>query len=75
MGKDLIAAFRGLGIKDEKLVNHSLRHRAKDRLRAFGCPEDVQEWICGHEETTAADGYGKGPPMSVLKPWIDKIGY
>jgi integrase len=75
MGKDLIKAFRALGIKSEKIVNHSLRHRAKDRLRAFGCPEDVQEWICGHDEVTAADGYGKGPPMAALKPWIDKINF
>lgn len=75
MGKDLIAAFRALGIKDEKLVNHSLRHRAKDRLRAMGCPAETQDWICGHEEVTVSDSYGKGPPMSVLKPWIDKIGY
>lgn len=75
MGKDLIRAFRALGIKDEKIVNHSLRHRAKDRLRAFGCPAETQDWICGHEEVTVSDGYGKGPPMSVLKPWIDLIGY
>ncbi|KQU49919.1 hypothetical protein ASG72_18045 [Bosea sp. Leaf344] len=75
MGKDLLKAFRALGLKDKKLVNHSLRHRAKDRLRAEECPEDIQEWICGHEEITAADGYGKGPPMTVLKPWIDLIGY
>jgi len=30
------------GIADPRKVVHSLRHRAQDRLRAAGCPEDVR---------------------------------
>ena len=34
------------GIVDPRKVVHSLRHRAQDRLRAAGCPEDMrgQSW-------------------------------
>jgi integrase len=62
------------GIVDPRKVLHSLRHRAQDRLRAAGCPEDVRWAILGHEEKTVAAGYGEGFPVSLLKRWIDKIG-
>ena len=48
------------GITDPRKVVHSLRHRAQDRLRAAGCPEDVRWALLGHEEKTVAAGYGKG---------------
>jgi integrase len=63
------------GITDPRKVVHSLRHRAQDRLRAAGCPEDVRWSILGHEEETVAAGYGEGFPVTVLKKWIDKIGF
>jgi integrase len=63
------------GITDPRKVVHSLRHRAQDRLRATGCPEDVRWSILGHEEETVAAGYGEGFPVTVLKKWIDKIGF
>lgn len=75
LGKQLLKSVRALGINSPSLVIHSLRHRAKDRLRALDCPDKTQHWILGHEVITAADRYGKGPAMSVLKPWIDRIGY
>jgi integrase len=62
------------GIDDPRKVVHSLRHRAQDRLRAAGCPEDVRWAILGHEEETVAAGYGEGFPVPLLKKWIDKIG-
>jgi integrase len=62
------------GIVDPRKVTHSLRHRAQDRLRAAGCPEDVRWAILGHEEETVAAGYGEGFPVRLLKKWIDKIG-
>jgi len=62
------------GIVDPRKVVHSLRHRAQDRLRAAGCPEDVRWAILGHEERTVAAGYGKGFPVPLLRKWIDKIG-
>jgi integrase len=62
------------GIVDKRKVVHSLRHRAQDRLRAAGCPEDIRWAILGHEEETVAAGYGEGFPVPMLKKWIDKIG-
>jgi integrase len=63
------------GIVDPRKVTHSLRHRAQDRLRAAGCPEDVRWAILGHEEETVAAGYGEGFPVPLLRRWIDKIGF
>lgn len=63
------------GIVDKRKVVHSFRHRAADRLRAAECPEDVRWSILGHEEETVAAGYGEGFPVTVLKKWIDKIGF
>jgi integrase len=63
------------GITDGRKVIHSLRHRAQDRLRAAGCPEDVRWVLLGHEKETVAAGYGVGFPVSMLKKWIDKIGF
>ena len=63
------------GIADTRKVIHSLRHRAKDRSRAAGCPLNVQYELFGHEEKTIAAGYGVGSPVPLLKKWIDKIGF
>ena len=63
------------GIVDPRKVVHSLRHRAQDRLRAAGCPEDTRWAILGHEEKTVAAGYGEGFPVPLLKQWIDKIRF
>jgi integrase len=63
------------GIVDPRKVVHSLRHRAQDRLRAAGCPEDCRWAILGHEEKTIAAGYGEGFPVPLLKQWINKIGF
>ncbi len=64
-----------VGIADPRKVVHSLRHRAQDRLRAAGCPEDCRWAILGHEEETVAEGYGEGFPVKLLRRWIDKIGF
>lgn len=74
LGRVLLRRIRKLGIDEVGKVLHSLRHRAKDRLRAEGCPLDLQYEVLGHEEKTIAAGYGHGSPMTLLKPWIDKIG-
>jgi len=62
------------GITDKDKVIHSFRHRAQDKLRAAGCPEDKRWAILGHEKRTVAEGYGEGFPMPVLRKWIDRIG-
>ena len=64
-----------IGVADPRKVIHSLRHRAQDRLRAAGCPEDVRWALLGHEEKTVAAGYGEGFPVPTLRKWIDKIGF
>jgi integrase len=82
-GKRLRYFLRKLGISydkstgsgNKKKVVHSLRHRAKDKLRYLGCPADIQGEILGHEKRTRSVSYGLGYPVPVLLKWIDKIGY
>jgi integrase len=62
------------GLTDQSLVVHSLRHRMKDKLRAIGCPLDVQYELLGHGNKTVAAGYGVGSPVPLLKEWLDKAG-
>jgi integrase len=62
------------GLTDPSLVVHSLRHRMKDKLRAVGCPLDVQYELLGHEKRTVASGYGVGSPVPLLKEWLDRAG-
>jgi integrase len=64
-----------IGIADRRKVVHSFRHRAQDRLRAAGCPEDVRWALLGHEKRTVAAGYGAGFPVPLLRQWIDYIGF
>jgi integrase len=73
--KRLNRFLNDIAIVDPRKVVHSLRHRAQDRLRAAGCPEDLRWVILGHEERNVAAGYGEGFPVPLLKQWIDKIGF
>jgi len=73
--KRLNRFLNGVRIEDRRKVVHSLRHRAQDRLRAAGCPEDLRWAILGHEKETVAAGYGEGFPVPLLRRWIDKIGF
>jgi integrase len=73
--KRLNRYLRDVGIIDPAKVVHSFRHRAKDRLRAAGCPLDIQYELLGHESRTVASGYGVGSPVPDLKKWIDRIGF
>jgi integrase len=66
--------LRGIGITDPaKSPMHSFRHRAQDKLRAAGCPQDIREELLGHERKTVAAGYGHGSPVPTLKAWLDKV--
>jgi integrase len=73
--KRLNRFLRDNGIADPNKVVHSLRHRAQDRLRAAGCSQDIREALLGHDEVTVGEGYGKGFPVTMLKEWIDRIGF
>lgn len=73
--KRLNGFLRDIGIADRRKVVHSFRHRAADRLRAAGVPEDMRWALLGHEHKTVASGYGKGFPVSTLRKAIDKIGF
>ena len=73
--KRLNRFLNNVGIRDPRKVVHSLRHRAQDRLRAAGCPEDLRWAVLGHEKETVAAGYGEGFPVPLLKQWINKIGF
>jgi integrase len=73
--KRLNRFLRDVSIADPRKVVHSLRHRAQDRLRAAGCPQDIRWAILGHEEKTVAAGYGEGFPVTLLRKWIDRIGF
>lgn len=75
VSKNLLRALRRVGITDPRKVVYSLRHRAHDRLRAAGCPLDVQHEIVGHENESAHAGYGHGYPVATLKQWVEQIGY
>jgi integrase len=69
----LNAWLRDIGIDDSAKVVYSLRHRAKDQLRAEECDEKIAEAIFGRDKVTMGDKYGVGYPMTVVKKWIDKI--
>jgi integrase len=73
--KRLNRFLRDCGISDPAKVIHSFRHRAQDRLRAAECPQDIRWAVLGHEEKTVAEGYGAGFPVTLLRKWIDKIGF
>lgn len=56
-------------------VLHSLRHRAKDRLRNCKCPLDVQHELLGHRRNFSEVTYGDGYSMVEKLKWIDMVGY
>ena len=82
-GKRLREWLTDIGITDpDKAPMHSFRHRAAQRMRAAGVPEDVREaiggWANGKKKKTSrkyGNKHGAGYPLSVLKKAIDKIGF
>src|ERR1700745_1154413 len=41
-----------IGITNPNKVDHSFRHRAQDRLRAAGVPDDIRKALLGHGKKT-----------------------
>lgn len=75
LSKRMNRRLNAIGIEDERKVIHSLRHRAKTKLRAR--PEIKTKFelmLLGHERKTVADKYGDRAPMAILKPMIETIG-
>jgi integrase len=63
-----------IGVKSDRRVSfHSFRHTMKDMLRAAGVQESVQREILGHEDGSAAAGYGHGFTTASLKAELEKI--
>ncbi|GMA79288.1 hypothetical protein GCM10025880_57050 [Methylorubrum aminovorans] len=78
VSKNLLRAFRRVGITDTNKNVYSLRHRAHDRLRNMaGMTPDIERRIVGHRgaRKDSHDNYGNGHAMRVLKPFVDQIGY
>ena len=82
-GKRLREWLTDIGITDpDKAPMHSFRHRAAQRMRAAGVPEDVREaiggWANGKKKKVSrkyGNKHGAGYPLSVLKKAIDTIGF
>ncbi len=82
-GKRLREWLTDIGINDpDKAPMHSFRHRAAQRMRAAGVPEDVREaiggWANGKKKKVSrkyGNKHGAGYPLSVLKKAIDTIGF
>ena len=80
--KRLRKFMRDIGITDtDKAPMHSFRHRAANRLRRAGVPEDLREaiggWADGKKKVSRKYGnkHGRGFPIKMLKDAIDKIGF
>jgi integrase len=80
--KRLREFLRDIGTTDsDKAPMHSFRHRAANRLRRAGVPEDLREaiggWADGKKKTSRKYGnkHGRGFPIKMLKAAIDKIGF
>ena len=73
--KRLAAFMDEIGIASDRVAFHSFRHRAADRLRAAGVPEDIREAIGGWANGKISRKYGSGYPLKTLRAAIDKIGF
>lgn len=72
-GNDSASAATNKRLKPWGLTSHSFRHTMEDRLREAGCPEDIRNAIQGHTNGSAAEQYGKGFSLKVMREWMDKV--
>jgi integrase len=66
------------GLKNEKLVFHSMRHNFAQACREADIPADMRGWIQGRAEAGSSGGYrGEqiGPKVAVKKPYVDRVRY
>ncbi|WP_085879551.1 site-specific integrase [Roseisalinus antarcticus] len=63
-----------IGMKEDGLVFHSLRHTAITRMRQASAELSLVQEIVGHERDTVTDGYfGEGYTLAQKKDAIEKI--
>ena len=63
-----------IGMKEDGLVFHSLRHTAITRMRQASVELSLVQEIVGHERDTVTDGYfGEGYTLAQKKDAIEKI--
>jgi integrase len=72
--------LRSIGITDRRKVFHSFRHIFKDALRAASVPEDLNDALTGHSNSSVGRGYGAKEMvrrfgMATLKDAIDRLSY
>lgn len=72
-GNDSASAAVNKRLKAWGLTSHSFRHTMEDRLREAGCPEDVRNAIQGHTNGSAAEKYGKGHSLRMMREWMAKV--
>lgn len=76
-GSDSLSAIQMKTIRkyvttDPKITAYSTRHRMKDLLRNAGIDEKIQLELLGHSSSKAADSYGAGYWLPVLREAMEK---
>lgn len=72
-GNDTASAAVNGRLEPWGITSHSLRHTMEDRLREVSCPEDVRNAIQGHTNGSAAEKYGKGHSLKIMREWLQKV--
>jgi integrase len=72
-GNDSASAAVNKRLAPWGITSHSFRHTMEDRLREAGCPEDVRNAIQGHTNGSAAEKYGKGFSLKMMREWMQKV--
>jgi len=63
-----------VGVTDERIVFHSLRHNFKTACRDAGIAKEVHDAITGHSEGDSAEGYGE-VSLKLKQQGIEKVCY
>lgn len=66
---------KACGFYGKQFVFHSFRHNFVDALHEAHIEDSICHQLCGHVETSAHAGYGKGVSLKRLKTEIDKVAY
>jgi integrase len=65
----------GVGLRDPRLVFHSLRHTFKDLARDAGIPDRIIDQICGHAPITEGGRYGRGARLSKVHKELNRVPF